>query len=92
MTKKIIVLGATGFIGSSLTDYLKNQKQFEIWGSFRNNNFEAIDNINYFDLRKDVSLDFFDNSIIIYLLESMGSSVDDNVNTLKSYLNKIGEN
>ncbi len=81
---KIIILGSTGFIGTSLHEYLL-RKNYHVEGSFRTNQFFRVNHGNYFCIGENKN---FNNTIVVYLIESIGDK-NINIDFLTGYLSQF---
>lgn len=61
--KRVLVLGASGFVGFSLFDALSKRDDLEVWGTYRSNRYQRI------DLRKKlIEADLTDGKIVNEIL------------------------
>ncbi len=79
--KKILVTGASGYIGSNLFKYLKRVNNFEIYGIDRQTG--GIDDIEKLDLRNESHVkDYFQNNLFDIIFHFAGSINSSNYKNL----------
>ena len=58
MKKKIIILGATGFIVKNLIQYFEKKKEFAIYGTYYKTKFIKLNGVTKLTVQEPTCLDF----------------------------------
>ena len=75
MRKKLLICGATGFIGRNIAEFFANQENFEVYGTYLNSDPWADDRIRMIqadltkkeDVEQVIKVIIFDDIIINFL-------------------------
>ena len=98
MSKKVLVTGNAGYIGSHLTNILRRNKKYQVWGlDYDTPQIEVYDHLNA-DIRTIPKIDFVEFDTVIHLaaLVNVGQSTSDpisyyrtNITGTENVLSKI---
>jgi nucleoside-diphosphate-sugar epimerase len=90
MSKKVLVTGNAGYIGSHLTNILRRNKKYQVWGlDYDTPQIEVYDHLNA-DIRTIPKIDFVEFDTVIHLaaLVNVGQSTSDPISSPPSLMCK----
>ena len=91
MSKKILIIGASGFVGNYLFNVLKEKKNLDVFGTFKNSEIKGLIKFDYSDNKNFKVIEQIKPDIIIWSAgEKNLKKTETNLpKTLKENLNPV---